>query len=135
MMDRVARTAAKVAKDHQRRKAKFKRRSGRTAKAASARIFRTKRGRRIRITNKSKTRDGKPLALFLEGGTRPHIITARRARVLKFFWRKAGRVVFRYRVRHPGTRPYHFIRRSAEAASEATEKELRREMQQLARQF
>jgi hypothetical protein len=45
-------------------------------------------------------------ASFVSEGTRPHLITARRARVLHFF--AGGREVFTRQVRHPGTKPNPF---------------------------
>lgn len=43
-------------------------------------------------------------------GSLPHIIRARRGRVLRFEWR--GQVVFRQQVRHPGTRGTKFLTRA-----------------------
>lgn len=48
-------------------------------------------------------------SLFVHEGTKPHIIRARYAPKMVFFWRKAGRVVYRKTVRHPGTRPNPFL--------------------------
>lgn len=48
-------------------------------------------------------------ALFVHEGTEPHTIKPRRANQLVFFWRKAGRVVFRDKVRHPGTKANPFL--------------------------
>lgn len=44
-------------------------------------------------------------ALFLDKGTKPHEIRAKRAKVLAFFWPKVGSMVFTRRVSHPGTKP------------------------------
>lgn len=44
-------------------------------------------------------------------GSRPHIIRARHAQFLHFFWR--GREVFVKSVRHPGTRSRPFLRNAA----------------------
>lgn len=41
--------------------------------------------------------------------TPPHIIKPRYAKKLVFFWRKAGRVVFMDKVRHPGTKGNPFL--------------------------
>lgn len=41
-------------------------------------------------------------------GARPHIIRARRARTLAFYWPKVGRVVHPVFVRHPGNRGTHW---------------------------
>jgi hypothetical protein len=48
---------------------------------------------------------------FLEKGTRPHIIRARRAAALRF--EMGGRVVFARSVHHPGTRARPFLTEAA----------------------
>lgn len=48
-------------------------------------------------------------ATFVHEGTPPHIIKPRFASQLVFFWRKAGRVVYRNKVRHPGTKSNPFL--------------------------
>jgi hypothetical protein len=48
-----------------------------------------------------------PYAKFVEEGTRAHPIEARRAKVLRYH--QNGRLMFRKRVRHPGTRPYRYL--------------------------
>lgn len=68
-------------------------------------------------------------AIFLEQGTRPHIIRPRRARVLRFPAQGSARtlagraragasVVFARLVRHPGTKPYPFMLPSGRKALE-----------------
>ena len=44
-------------------------------------------------------------------GTRPHIIVARRARALRFYWPVVGKVVYRRSVMHPGTAANPFLTR------------------------
>ena len=51
-----------------------------------------------------------PHALYIEQGTRPHVILPRRARALRF--EINGRVVYARRVNHPGTKPYHVLARA-----------------------
>ena len=55
---------------------------------------------------------GSPLdyAVFVERGTRPHIIKPKRARALRF--EVGGEVVFARLVRHPGTKPNPFFARA-----------------------
>ena len=53
-----------------------------------------------------------PYAVFVERGTRPHIITPVRAQALRF--EIGGEVVFAKLVRHPGTKPQPFVRETAE---------------------
>jgi hypothetical protein len=55
-----------------------------------------------------------PYALFVEYGTRPHVIRPVNASCLAFF--AGGRMVFAAYVNHPGTRPQPFVRYAAEEA-------------------
>jgi hypothetical protein len=49
-------------------------------------------------------------ALFIHGGTSPHIIRPKRpGGKMVFFWAKAGRRVSFSIVHHPGTRPVPFL--------------------------
>ena len=54
---------------------------------------------------------GQKLRKWIIGGTKPHIIRARRAKALHFYWARVGRWVSFKRVRHPGTKPNDFIGR------------------------
>ena len=56
-----------------------------------------------------------PHAAVIEGGSRAHEIRARRTRVLAFRLPN-GRVIFRRRVWHPGTRAYRPLERGHAAA-------------------
>jgi hypothetical protein len=51
--------------------------------------------------------DGVPQALFLEEGTRPHVIRPRRARALR--WEGPSGPIFATKVNHPGTPAYHWL--------------------------
>lgn len=46
-------------------------------------------------------------ALMHHQGTRPHVISARRAQALRFKWH--GRIVYARSVNHPGTRPNRYL--------------------------
>lgn len=46
--------------------------------------------------------------LFVEFGTKPHIILPKEKKALK--WKSGGSTVFATRVQHPGTKPQPFIR-------------------------
>jgi HK97 gp10 family phage protein len=50
-------------------------------------------------------------AVFVEKGTRPHVIMPKRAKVLKFTARD-GNEVYARKVNHPGTRPQPFMERA-----------------------
>lgn len=56
-----------------------------------------------------------PHALFVEAGTRPHVIEARNAPMLRF--QIGGRWISARSVRHPGTRARDFMRDAAEQSN------------------
>jgi len=53
-----------------------------------------------------------PYAVYVEFGTRPHIIRPVRAQALRF--EVEGQIVFAKLVRHPGTKGQFFVRQTAE---------------------
>ena len=55
-----------------------------------------------------------PYAPAQEYGARPHTIAARQAPMLRFYWKKKGRMFVGRRVNHPGNRPQPFFRPVAE---------------------
>lgn len=61
-----------------------------------------------------------PYAIYVELGTRPHIIRPVRASALRF--EVEGQIVFAKLVRHPGTRPQPFIWETAEAVEREVER-------------
>ena len=60
-----------------------------------------------------------PKAVFVEYGTRPHVIYPVNASCLAFF--AGGRMVFAAYVNHPGTKPQPFVRYAAEEAQRRAE--------------
>lgn len=62
-------------------------------------------GNRVRLSVSANAR----YARFVEYGTRPHVIRARRSPVLSFFWPKVGRQVFFKQVNHPGSAGRFFL--------------------------
>ena len=54
-------------------------------------------------------------AAYVEYGTKPHKIEARRARALRFV--QHGELRFRRSVNHPGTKPTHFMDKAADAGA------------------
>lgn len=54
-----------------------------------------------------------PYAIPVHEGSRPHIIRARRAPMLRFFWEKVGKNVAFRSVHHPGVKARPFLRNAA----------------------
>jgi len=85
-------------------KSTFRHRSNAVRDGTRTRVQRTRGARRLVITNVARH------AAYLEYGTRPHIIRAKRGRSLSFFWLRVSKRMVIRQVRHPGTKPYHFLR-------------------------
>jgi hypothetical protein len=58
------------------------------------------------------TAEPRMLPRWLDTGTRPHLITARNASALFFFWEKMGRWVSFHSVWHPGFPGLNYMQRS-----------------------
>jgi hypothetical protein len=84
-------------------------RAGRGALGIHRRTGATSQGLRFRQRpGEVEWYDGVPQALFLEEGTKPHVIKPRTAKVL--FWPASrGGPVFATRVNHPGTPAYRWL--------------------------
>jgi hypothetical protein len=91
--------AAAYAAERARATTTFKDRTGELRR----RIDRTAKGPFVQFV-KASTR----YALFVEDGTRAHVIRPRRRRALRFVM--GGQTVFRTSVRHPGTKATYFMR-------------------------
>lgn len=94
---------------------RYKHRTGNLYRSTEARVVRVRggsgaaiAGRRVRVANTA------PYAPFVEFGTRPHVIRARRVRFLRFWWK--GAIRFFRKVNHPGTRHTRFLWRATYAA-------------------
>lgn len=105
----------------------FKPRTGNLQRKAGFKILKS-RGRILRI------RDTAPYAAAIDGGARPHVIRARRAKFLRFRG-KDGALVFRRSVNHPGNKPYKFLWNAAWAAYRVEGDYLEREMAHIASRF
>lgn len=55
-----------------------------------------------------------PHSAAVHEGTRPHVIKAKRAPKLVFFWARKGRIFRGDEVHHPGTPPIPFLRKALE---------------------
>jgi hypothetical protein len=121
------RLAAEAGVAEVQRKPGFKRRTGATQAATSGKVIRTRSGGVVRLRNP------KPHARTLEGGSRAHVIRARRAKALRFS--SNGRLVFAKSVQHPGTKPYRFLSRARDTASDSFLRGMSRSMAEIARRF
>lgn len=120
-------TAGEVAEQAVQQNPGFKRRTGATQDATTHKVVRLSSGRVLRIENPKKT------AAFLEWGTRPHKISAKSGRALRFML--GGRAVFRKSVNHPGTKPYKTFYRATFTAYRSTAPLLARDLSALASRF
>lgn len=87
------------------------RRTGRMAGQISTRRMQSDFGRYLEgaVGVNPGTRGQHGYAEIVSSGSRPHIITPRTARALRFVI--AGRVIYTRRVQHPGTRPNPYLTR------------------------
>lgn len=74
-----------------------------------------------------------PYALYIEGGTKAHVIEGRNGGMLRFMWH--GVMTFRRRVMHPGTPPRPFMSRSADPTAAAITNATQRWVDAAARRF
>lgn len=106
----------------------FKPRTGALQRGTKASVVRLSSGKLLRITNR------KAYAKSIEEGSKPHIIRARKAKFLRFI--VGGHYVYRRFVRHPGTKPYWFLRSAVEhTGNEIRSRLLVAGMSRVARQF
>ena len=70
-------------------------------------------------------------AVWMEYGTKPHIILPRRAKALRFIGRD-GQVVFARRVNHPGTKPRRMFERGGQEARPFAVSHLRKALRDVA---
>jgi hypothetical protein len=128
-IDDALRRGETAAKQHVRDNAGFTHRSGATLNATRGRLYRSRRGGRLVVLNSDRK------ALWLEHGTRAHVIRARRGTHLRFFWRRYDRIFYFRKVNHPGTRAYRFLFRAAHHAGDRIRLGIQRGMQRAARRF
>lgn len=106
---------------------RFVHRTGAVKSGMRRKFIRLKSGARLEISNRVRH------ATFLERGTRPHPIVAKRGRALRFM--VGGQVFFRRRVFHPGTKPTFFLRDATHSAWVRAGVTLRRSMRRHASRF
>jgi hypothetical protein len=107
----------------------FKHRTGAVIRGQKNRVYARIGGHVLELSNSA------PHAVFLEKGTRPHVILPKHKSALHFHWPKAGGWIFAKRVQHPGTRAYHFLSGARDRAFVATAGMLRNGMATVANHF
>jgi hypothetical protein len=90
----------------------FRNRTGRLLSSIKASPAKPDGRERFISTVKAST----PYAAHVEYGTRPHVIHARRAPNLKFFWERLGVLFIGKKVNHPGTQGRFYMSRGARHA-------------------
>lgn len=105
----------------------FKPRTGKLQAGTEWRTVRTSNGRILQVKNKVK------YAASIDGGARPHMIAASRARALSFMWK--GHRIFRRYVMHPGNRPYKFLYKATVSAGRVFHQGMAAQMGRIAKQF
>ncbi len=105
----------------------FKPRTGALQAATTGRVVRTRSGAIVRLQNR------KAYAAVIDKGSKAHVILARRKKSLRFVG--PGGVVFRKRVNHPGTKPYHFLSRAVNEAGRLFGTRFVSRIEQAARSF
>lgn len=109
-LDKALDAAGDYAEWHVTAHARFRHRTGAVKGGTRHRVTHGLGSRRLTIMNLARH------ARWLEEGTRPHLIVARRRRSLAFFWIRIGRQMVLKSVRHPGTKPYWFLKDATSAA-------------------
>lgn len=116
------------AKDHVERYPKFQPRTGNLQRATKTRVIRTKGGKLLRIQN------DKPYAAAIDKGARPHKISAKPGKKLRFRGANGG-LVFASSVNHPGNRAYKFLYRAHRSAGRVVERKLSQRLSNIASRF
>lgn len=127
MLEESAAVAGKAALEFVKRYPGFKPRTGALQKATTAKVVRLANGRLLTIDN------AKPYAGTIDGGSRPHKITAKNGKALMFM--TGGKTIFRRSVNHPGTKPYKTFYRATFSAYRSMGQDLTRRMTALSSRF
>lgn len=120
--------AGRFAIEHVHEHPEFKPHTGNLQKQTKSKVVRLSSGRVLRITNDAA------YAGAIDGGARPHVITPKRGKFLRFIGRN-GRTVFARRVNHPGNKPYRFLYYATDAANRVFRADIERRMADLASRF
>lgn len=111
----------------------FKPRTGKLQASIGAKVVRTSRGKLVKISD-DKGGTGVGYSRPIEEGSKPHRITAKRGKLLRFV-SKSGALVFRRSVMHPGNKPYWFLRNASRVAGASAERALLVGMKRVSARF
>lgn len=75
----------------------------------------TRIGARVSVTYTGGDKTKADLPRWLESGTRPHVIMAKNASALFFYWEKIGANFIGPKVNHPGSAGIRYMEQSVEA--------------------
>lgn len=120
--------AGEFAQSYARAHPTFKPRTGRLQRSVHWKARQAAKKTTLKV--RARTR----YAHAIEYGARPHVITPRRKKYLRFR-PKGGGVVFAKRVNHPGNRPFKFLYRTANAAGRILQQGLGAGMARVASRF
>jgi len=129
MLGEASHIAGVQSVDHVQRYPEFKPQTGELQKAQKYSVRRLSSGRLLTLYN------DKPYANPIDKGASPHVIRARRANYLHFYWAKKGRWFTGPKVNHPGNKPYKFAYRAWRSAYRVEGQELSHRMRALAAKF
>lgn len=129
MLQDASELAGKHSVDHVQKYPKFTPQTGKLQRGQKFMVRRTKGGRLLYIRNDVG------YANPIDKGSRPHVIRARRAENLAFYWKKQRRWFVGPSVNHPGNRPYKFAYRAWRSAYRVEGQILARRMTELASRF
>ena len=115
--------------EHVARYPEFKPKTGRLQRGQQFRVVRLRGGRLLRLYNEV------PYANPIDKGSVPHVIRARYAPALHFYWARMGRWFTGPKVNHPGNKPYKFGYRAWRSAYRVEGQELSQRMRALAAKF
>lgn len=90
-----------------------RRRVGVDSGKTKASIYRTVRTTPYTVTGKVGATT--PQSLVEHGGAKPHVIRPRKAKALRFYWKRVGSVVTFARVNHPGRKGSFYLTGPLEA--------------------
>jgi len=130
MVVRECKKAGEIAVREANSRQQFRVRTGNLRRNTKAQLLVLADGRKVRVSNKLD------YASYLEFGTDPHVIRAKKAKALRFMYPQfSGNYVYRKQVMHPGTKAYKWLWTGVHHSYIFLRVRLLNDMRDLARQF